>query len=71
MYNDLNWEFGFGTPIYDTPRYLAAPTIKSCRLLITFSLIMYPLPHILVLIVHLVHFMGWMGQGDHSKTSLL
>ena len=25
------------------------------------------LPHVLVLTVHLVNLLGWMGKGDHSK----
>ena len=28
------------------------------------------LPHVLVLAVHLVNLLGWMGKGDHSKTFL-
>ena len=25
------------------------------------------LPHVLVLTVHLVNLLGWMGKGDHSR----
>ena len=44
----------------------------SCKSLINFSWIMwdYPIPHALVLAVHLVNLLGWIGKEVHSKTFL-
>ncbi len=52
--------------LIDTLNYLATLTPKSSRLLITFLDHVGP-PHVLVLTVHRVNLLGWMGKGDHSR----
>ena len=42
--------------LIDTLNYLATPSPGSCGT-----------THVLVLTVHLVNLLGWMGKGDHSR----
>ena len=53
--------------LIDTLNYLATPTPKSSRFLMTFSWLDVGLPHVLVLTFHLVNLLGWMGKWDHSR----
>ena len=57
--NDLKWESGLGTTTWLLP---LLKVVGFCNLLLDHV----ELPHVLVLTVHLVNLLGWIGKGDPS-----
>ena len=68
----LIWNLDLGHLI-STLSYLATPIPKTCRFMICDNLLLAHegLPQVLVLTVHLVNILVWMGKGNHSETFLL
>ena len=64
----LNLDLGH---LIDTTRLLGYSHFKKLFVLDDLLLDHVRLPHVLVLVVHLGHFIGWVGRRDHFKTFLL